>query len=67
MTIFDHKSFIILLKEIKIMNANSNSEEKTTYLDYLALDQLLNLQQGFKEDESQISSDELHFIIVHQT
>jgi tryptophan 2,3-dioxygenase len=37
-----------------------------SYWDYLKLDQLLNLQNGLDADESQISSDELHFIVVHQ-
>jgi tryptophan 2,3-dioxygenase len=37
-----------------------------TYWDYLKLDKLLNLQNGFSPDESVLSEDELHFIIVHQ-
>lgn len=37
-----------------------------TYWDYLKLDQLLTLQGGLEGDESQLMSDELHFIIVHQ-
>lgn len=36
------------------------------YWDYLHLDQLLGSQGGLEGDESQISADELHFIVVHQ-
>lgn len=37
-----------------------------TYWDYLQLDQLLSLQGGLENDDSQVSEDELHFIVVHQ-
>ena len=37
-----------------------------SYWDYLKLDQLLGLQNGLDADESKITSDELHFIVVHQ-
>jgi tryptophan 2,3-dioxygenase len=37
-----------------------------TYWDYLHLDQLLRLQGGLEHDDTQISADELHFIVVHQ-
>lgn len=37
-----------------------------TYWDYLKLNNLLNLQNGLDQDESQLPPDELHFIIVHQ-
>jgi len=37
-----------------------------TYWDYLKLGDLLNLQTGLDENEENISSDELHFIVVHQ-
>jgi tryptophan 2,3-dioxygenase len=37
-----------------------------SYWDYLKLDGLLGLQGGLENDESQITSDELHFIVVHQ-
>jgi|TARA_B110000116_G_scaffold190920_1_gene165942 tryptophan 2,3-dioxygenase len=37
-----------------------------TYGEYLRLDELLKLQTGFMDDESKISNDELHFILVHQ-
>jgi len=38
-----------------------------TYWDYLQLPQLLTLQDGFEESESDLLPDELHFILVHQT
>jgi tryptophan 2,3-dioxygenase len=37
-----------------------------TYWDYLHLDDLLALQHGLAEDDTHISEDELHFIVVHQ-
>lgn len=37
-----------------------------TYWDYLKLEDLLQLQNGLDADESDVSEDELHFIIVHQ-
>jgi tryptophan 2,3-dioxygenase len=37
-----------------------------TYGEYLRIDELLSLQTGLKGDESKISNDELHFILVHQ-
>lgn len=37
-----------------------------TYWDYLALDRLLHLQNGLDADDSELLSDELHFIVVHQ-
>ncbi|HKZ42993.1 MAG TPA: tryptophan 2,3-dioxygenase family protein, partial [Candidatus Hodarchaeales archaeon] len=46
-----------------------NMEKKgsgKTYFDYLRLDSLLALQNGFNASESEIGSDELLFIIVHQ-
>jgi tryptophan 2,3-dioxygenase len=36
------------------------------YWDYLQLDRLLALQGGLEDDDRRISSDELHFIVVHQ-
>ncbi len=48
--------------------ATSNSPAgKTTYWDYLQLAELLNLQGGLEDDEDGLLTDELHFIIVHQT
>ncbi len=38
----------------------------TTYWDYLQLLPLLNLQGGIEHDDSRLSEDELHFIVVHQ-
>ena len=37
-----------------------------TYGEYLRLEELLKLQTGFMKDESKLSNDELHFILVHQ-
>ncbi|GIX46828.1 MAG: hypothetical protein KatS3mg131_1039 [Candidatus Tectimicrobiota bacterium] len=37
-----------------------------TYWDYLRLPHLLALQGGAEGDESRLSEDELHFIVVHQ-
>src|SRR3954447_5229018 len=37
-----------------------------TYWDYLRLVPLLDLQGGLGEDDSRLSEDELHFIVVHQ-
>lgn len=36
------------------------------YWDYLRLPQLLSLQGGLEDDETQLMPDELHFIVVHQ-
>ena len=38
----------------------------TTYWDYLKLLPLLQLQRGLETDDSRLSEDELHFIVVHQ-
>ena len=38
-----------------------------SYKDYLDLDRLLSLQGGLTGDEADVSPDELHFIVVHQT
>jgi tryptophan 2,3-dioxygenase len=42
------------------------SRHPITYWDYLHLDNLLTLQRGLAEDDTHISEDELHFIVVHQ-
>jgi tryptophan 2,3-dioxygenase len=42
------------------------STSKPTYWDYLKLLPLLNLQSGLETDDSRLSEDELHFIVVHQ-
>ena len=36
------------------------------YWDYLELKPLLSLQGGLENDETQLHTDELHFIITHQ-
>lgn len=43
-----------------------NPPSLPTYWDYLNLPEMLSLQGGLEGDESVLSSDELHFIIVHQ-
>lgn len=40
--------------------------EFPTYWDYLHLDELLSLQGGLEGDDTKLSSNELHFIVVHQ-
>jgi tryptophan 2,3-dioxygenase len=50
-----------------LKSGNILSSKNLTYWDYLKLDTLLNLQNGFYQDESQVNTDELQFIIVHQT
>ena len=42
------------------------SKRPSNYWDYLGLDKLLTLQDGFEADESALAPDELHFIVVHQ-
>jgi len=48
----------------EILKAQSNTNP--TYWAYLHLDQLLSCQNGIDSKEEDVSSDELHFIIVHQ-
>jgi len=43
------------------------SDSNTTYWDYLRIASLLELQGGIDGDETAVSDDELHFIVVHQT
>src|SRR5262249_17397240 len=43
------------------------ANEPLTYWDYLRLIPLLNQQGGLEGDDSRLSEDELHFIVVHQT
>ncbi len=38
----------------------------TNYWDYIAVEQLLSLQGGVEQDESQLSDDEVRFIVIHQ-
>lgn len=44
-------------------------QKQVTYWDYLKLDQLLALQSGVHPEEQadNVTVDELHFIVVHQT
>lgn len=44
-------------------------KKSVVYWDYLKLDKLLSLQSGVHEQENadNVSVDELHFIVVHQT
>jgi len=41
-------------------------QQSTTYWEYLRLEQLLALQGGLEDQDTQVSEDELHFIVVHQ-
>ena len=43
------------------------AERRITYSEYLRLHQLLALQDGAVEDDREITADELHFIIIHQS
>ena len=43
------------------------SNSVPNYWDYLRLDPLLTLQGGIEGDEQQLATDELHFIITHQS
>ncbi len=38
-----------------------------TYWDYLRLDRLLDIQSGLEDTPEDVSADELHFIVVHQS
>ena len=40
--------------------------EKTSYWDYIKVEQLLALQAGIAPDESGLSDDEVRFIVIHQ-
>jgi tryptophan 2,3-dioxygenase len=40
--------------------------QPVTYWDYLHLDQLLSLQGGLDGNDTHLSEDEVHFIVVHQ-
>ena len=41
-------------------------QEDITYWDYLQLEKILTAQGGKNNNESDISNDELHFIVIHQ-
>ena len=45
----------------------TSKEKVPNYWDYLKLADLLELQGGLEEDETQLETDELHFIITHQS
>lgn len=40
--------------------------KRVSYWDYIAVEKLLDLQGGTRDDESTVSNDELLFIVVHQ-
>lgn len=42
------------------------TESDITYWDYLNLEKILTAQGGKGNDESEITNDELHFIVIHQ-
>lgn len=49
------------------MSENSSTPKSTpNYWDYLELKPLLGLQGGLEKDETQLHTDELHFIVTHQ-
>jgi tryptophan 2,3-dioxygenase len=41
--------------------------DRLNYWDYLKLDSLLEMQSGYADSDEEISEDELHFIVVHQS
>ena len=41
--------------------------DRLNYWDYLKLDTILELQGGYADSDEEISEDELHFIVVHQS
>ena len=45
----------------------SQKEILPNYWDYLGLYKLLNLQNGLETEETNLNTDELHFIITHQS
>jgi len=42
------------------------TRKPTAYWDYIRVEQLLDLQSGLAEDDSQLTNDEVLFITVHQ-
>ncbi|MCP5048635.1 MAG: tryptophan 2,3-dioxygenase [bacterium] len=50
----------------KQSNQQAGFKGPRNYWNYLKIEQLLSLQDGFVGDESQMLEDEMHFIIVHQ-
>ena len=45
---------------------SETSKSTPNYWDYLELKPLLGLQGGLEKDETQLHTDELHFIVTHQ-
>jgi tryptophan 2,3-dioxygenase len=39
---------------------------KTSYWDYIKVEELLDLQSGIADDEASLSNDEVRFIVIHQ-
>ena len=42
------------------------AQPKTTYWDYIKVEELLRLQSGIAPDESGLGNDEVRFIVIHQ-
>ena len=40
--------------------------KKANYWDYIRVEQLLSLQNGIDKSESDLSNDEVRFIVIHQ-
>ena len=40
--------------------------KKTTYWDYIKVNELLSLQSGVAENEAGLTNDEVRFIVIHQ-
>lgn len=49
------------------MRTETEKKKVPNYWDYLKLAEVLQLQGGLEEDEKQLETDELHFIITHQS
>ena len=43
-----------------------SAEPRATYWDYIRVEQLLSLQGGLEENESDLGDDEVRFIVIHQ-
>lgn len=42
------------------------AQRKTTYWDFIKIEEILSLQSGIAEDESTLCNDEVRFIVIHQ-
>ena len=42
------------------------THKKTAYWDYIQVEELLSLQKGIAESESELGNDEVRFIVIHQ-